>query len=129
MKFLFVFVSFEEKENKKQIIIQEAPKGKRLVLNDINDLKFIGKKDWIQYRINDSTILQNLKTGAKKLWKTTHYTNALEGTDFLYYTRPESVKGEFFLQRLVCYNLESNDSVFVNNIKSSRFLKNKSITI
>ncbi|MCP2029686.1 dipeptidyl aminopeptidase/acylaminoacyl peptidase [Flavobacterium sp. HSC-32F16] len=117
----------EEKENKKQIIIQEAPKGKRLVLENISDLKFIGKKDWIQYSVNDSTILQNLKTGVKKLWKSKHYTNALEGTDFLYYTRPESPKGEFFLQRLVCYNLESNDSVFVNNIKSSRFLKNKSI--
>jgi len=117
----------EEKENKKQIIIQEAPKGKRLVLNKCNDLKFIGKKDWIQYSKNDSTLLQNLKTGAKKLWKSKHYTNPLEGTDFLYYTRPEAVKGEFFLQRLVCYNLESNDSISVNNIKSSRFLKNKTI--
>lgn len=117
----------EEKENQKQIIIQEAPKGKRLVLNNTSDLKFIGKKDWIQYSVNDSTVLQNLKTGVKKLWKSKHYTNALEGTDFLYYTRPESAKGEFFLQRLVCYNLESNDSIFVNNIKSSRFLKNKSI--
>lgn len=117
----------EEKENKKQIIIQEAPKGKRLVLNDVNDLKFIGKKDWIQYSKNDSTLLQNLKTGVKKLWKSRHYTNPLEGTDFLYYTRPEAVKGDFFLQRLVCYNLESNDSVSVNNIKSSRFLRNKSI--
>ena len=117
----------EEKENKKQIIIQEAPKGKRLVLNNISDLKFIGKKDWIQYSKNDSTLLQNLKTGVTKLWKSNHYTNALEGTDFLYYTRPEAQKGEFFLQRLVCYNLESNDSVSVNNIKSSRFLKNKSI--
>ncbi|WP_146194599.1 alpha/beta hydrolase family protein [Flavobacterium crocinum] len=117
----------EEKENKKQIFIQETPKGKRLVLNDINDLKFIGKKDWIQYSKNDSTLLQNLKTGVKKLWKSKHYTNPLEGTDFLYYTRPESPKGAIFLQRLVCYNLESNDSTFVNNIKSSRFLKNKSI--
>ncbi len=117
----------EEKENKKQIIIQEAPKGKRLVLDNINDLKFIGKKDWIQYSKNDSILLQNLKTGAKKLWKSKHYTNPLEGTDFLYYTRPETPKGKFFLQRLVCYNLENNDSTFVNNIKSSRFLKNKSI--
>ncbi|WP_269235534.1 alpha/beta hydrolase family protein [Flavobacterium flavigenum] len=117
----------EEKENKKQIIIQEAPKGKRLVLENVSDLKFIGKKDWIQYSKNDSTLLQNLKTGVKKLWKSKHYTNALEGTDFLYYTRPESQKGEFFLQRLVCYNLESSDSISVNNIKSSRFLKNKSI--
>jgi len=117
----------EEKENKKQIIIQETPNGKRFVLDNISDLKFIGKKDWIQYSRNDSTLLQNLKTGVKKLWKSKHYTNALEGTDFLYYTRPESPKGKFFLQRLVCYNLESNDSVFVNNIKSSRFLKNKSI--
>ncbi|WP_229029202.1 hypothetical protein, partial [Flavobacterium sp. SLB02] len=57
----------EEKENKKQTIIQQAPKGKRLVLNDISDLKFIGKKDWIQYSKNDSTLLQNLKTGVKKL--------------------------------------------------------------
>lgn len=117
----------EEKENKKQIIIQEAPKGKRLVLENISDLKFIGKKDWIQYSKNDSTLLQNLKTGAKKLWKSKHYTNALDGTDFLYYTRPENPKGKFFLQCLVCYNLESNDSTFVSNIKSSRFLKNKSI--
>ncbi|KAF2514857.1 alpha/beta hydrolase family protein [Flavobacterium foetidum] len=117
----------EEKENKKQIIIQEAPKGKRLVLENISDLKFIGKKDWIQYSKNDSTIVQNLKTGVKKLWKSKHYTNVLEGTDFLYYTRPETPKGAIFLQRLVCYNLESNDSTFVSNIKSSRFLKNKSI--
>ncbi|MFB9110243.1 alpha/beta hydrolase family protein [Flavobacterium gyeonganense] len=117
----------EEKENKKQIIVQEAPKGKRLVLENINDLKFIGKKDWVQYTKNDSTLLQNLKTGVKKLWKTKHYTNAIEGTDFLYYTRPEAEKGPFFLQRLVFYNLESNDSISVNNIKSSRFLKNKSI--
>lgn len=117
----------EEKENKKQIIIQEAPKGKRLVLNDISDLKFIGKKDWIQYSKNDSTLLQNLKTGVKKLWKSKHYTNALEGTDLLYYSRPEAVKGDSYLQRLVFYNLESNDSVFVNNVKSSRFLKNQAI--
>ncbi|QSW88916.1 MULTISPECIES: S9 family peptidase [Flavobacterium] len=117
----------EEKENKKQIIVQEAPKGKRLVFENISDLKFIGKKDWIQYTKKDSTILQNLKTGAKRLWKTKHYTNALAGTDFLYYTRPEAEKSSFFLQRLVCYNLESNDSIAVNNIKSSRFLKNKSI--
>ena len=117
----------EEKENKKQIIIQEAPKGKRLVLNDISDLKFIGKKDWIQYSKNDSTLLQNLKTGTKKLWKSKHYTNALEETDFLYYSRPEAVKGDFFLQRVVFYNLESNDSVSVNNVKSSRFLKNQAI--
>jgi len=117
----------EEKQNKKQIIIQEAPKGKRLVLDSISDLKFIGKKDWIQYSANNNTLLQNLKTGKKKLWKTQHYTNALEGTDILYYTRPEAVKGDFFLQRLVCYNLETNDSVTVNNIKSSRFLKNNSI--
>ena len=65
----------EEKENKKQTIIQEAPKGKRLMLNDISDLKFIGKKDWIQYSKKDSTLLQNLKTGAKKLWKSKNYTN------------------------------------------------------
>jgi dipeptidyl aminopeptidase/acylaminoacyl peptidase len=117
----------EEKENKKQTIIQQAPKGKRLVLDDISDLKFIGKKDWIQYSKNDSTLLQNLKTGVKKLWKTKHYTNALQGTDFLYYSRPETLKGDFFLQRLVFYNLESQDSVFVNNIKSSRFLKNQAI--
>lgn len=117
----------EEKENKKQLIVQEAPKGKRLVLDNISNLKFIGKKDWIQYTKNDSTLLQNLKTGAKRLWKTKHYTNALEGTDFLYYTRPEAEKGSFFLQRLVCYNLETNDSIAVNNIKSSRFLKNKSV--
>ncbi|PXY39302.1 hypothetical protein DMB65_18265 [Flavobacterium cheongpyeongense] len=117
----------EEKENDKQIIIQETPKGKRLVLHNVSDLKFIGKKDWIQYSKNDSTLLQNLKTGVKKLWKTKHYTNALEGTDILYYTRPEAEKGDFFLQRLVCFNLETNDSISVNNIKSSRFLKNKSI--
>lgn len=117
----------EEKENKKQTIIQEAPKGKRLVLNDISDLKFIGKKDWIQYSKNDSTLLQNLKTGVKKLWKSKHYTNTLDGTDLLYYSRPEAVKGDFFLQRLVFYNLESNDSISVNNIKSSRFLKNQTI--
>ncbi|KUJ61298.1 hypothetical protein AR687_14025 [Flavobacteriaceae bacterium CRH] len=117
----------EEKENKKQIIIQEAPKGKRLVFDKVNDLKFIGKKDWIQYSKNDSTFLHNLKSGQKRVWKIKHYTNALEGTDLLYYTHPETPKGKIFLQRLVCYNLESNDSLFVNNIKSSRFLKNKSI--
>lgn len=117
----------EEKENKKQIIIQEAPKGKRLVLDNVSDLKFIGKKDWIQYSKKDSTILQNLKSGQKRLWKIKHYTNALEGTDILYYTRPETPKGKTFLQRLVCYNIESNDSLTVNNLKSSRFLKNKSI--
>ncbi|MCD0466972.1 S9 family peptidase [Flavobacterium sp. ENC] len=117
----------EEKENDKQIIIQETPKGKRLVLNNVSDLKFIGKKDWIQYSKNDSTLLQNLKTGVKKLWKSKHYTNALEGTDILYYTRPEAVKGDFFLQRLVCYNIETNDSISVNNIKSSHFLKNNAI--
>lgn len=114
----------ENKENTKQVMIQETPKGKRLVLNNVNDLKFIGKKDWIQYSVNDSIILQNLKSGTKKLWKSKHYTSVLEGTDFLYYTRPESDKGDYFLQRLVCYNLESNDSLSVNNIKSSRFLKN-----
>ncbi|CAD0005330.1 alpha/beta hydrolase family protein [Flavobacterium chungangense] len=117
----------EQKESPKQIIIQEAPKGKRFVMNTISDLKFIGKKDWIQYHSNDSIILQNLKSGVKKLWKSKHYTNALDGTDLLYYTRPETQKGLFFLQRLVCYNLESNDSTFVNNMKSFRFLKNKSI--
>lgn len=117
----------ENKENIQQIIIQGVPKGKRLVLNNANDLKFIGKKDWIQYSKNDSIFLQNLKTGVKKLWKSNHYTNALEATDFLYYMRPEAVKGDFFLERLVCYNLESNDSISVSNIKSSRFLKNKSI--
>lgn len=116
----------EGKENKKQVIVQQAPKGKRLVFDNTNDLKFIGKKDWIQYTKNDSTLLQNLKTGVKRLWKNKHSTNALEGTDFLYYTRPEAEKGPFFLQRLVCYNLESNDSIAVKNIKSSRFLKNNS---
>ncbi|QSB29188.1 S9 family peptidase [Flavobacterium sp. CLA17] len=117
----------EEKQNKKQIIIQEAPKGKRLVLENVSDLKFIGKKDWIQYNENNNTLLQNLKSDEKRLWKTQHYTNALEGTDILYYTRPEVAKGDFFLQRLVCYNIENNDSIFVHNIKSFRFLKNKSI--
>ncbi len=117
----------EQKESPKQIIIQEAPKGKQLVLNNVNDLKFIGKKDWIWYSAKDSTLLQNLKSGIKKLWKSKQYTNALEGTDILYYTRPETPKGQLFLRRLVCYNLESNDSTFVNNIKSFRFLKNKSI--
>lgn len=117
----------EEKENKKQIIVQEAPKGKRLVFDDVSDFKFIGKKDWIQYNLKDAVFLQNLKSGVKREWKTKHYTNIQEGTDILYYTRPEAAKGEFFLQRLVCYNLETNDSVFVNNIKSSRFLKNKSV--
>jgi dipeptidyl aminopeptidase/acylaminoacyl peptidase len=117
----------EAKENEKQIIILEAPKGKRLVFDKVNDLKFIGKKDWIQYSKKDTTYLQNLKSGQKKVWKSKHYTNALEGTDLLYYTRPEAEKGQFFLQRLVCYNLETNDSVSVNNIKSSRFLRNKSI--
>ena len=117
----------EEKENKKQIIIQEAPKGKRLVFDDVSDLKFIGKKDWIQYVKKDSTLLQNLKTGVKKLWKTKHYTSVLDGTDFLYYSRPEAAKGDFFLQSVVFYNLESNDSISLNNIKSSRFLKNNSI--
>jgi len=117
----------EEKENKKQIIIQETPKGKRLVLNNVSDLKFIGKKDWIQFSRNDTILLQNLKTGLKRVWKLKHYTSILEDTDFLYYTRPEAVKGAFFLQRLVCYNLESNDSISINNIKSFRFLKNKSI--
>ncbi|RKR12026.1 prolyl oligopeptidase family protein [Flavobacterium sp. 90] len=114
----------ENKENTNQLIIQEAPKGKRLVLNNVNDLKFIGKKDWIQYSVNDSTFLQNLKSGVKKLWKSQHYTSALEGTDFLYYTRPEASKGNFFLQRLVCYNLETNDSLSIKNIKASRFIKN-----
>lgn len=117
----------EEKENNKQIIIQEAPKGKRLVFDKVNDLKFIGKKDWIKYSKNDTTFLQNLKSGQKRVWKTKYYTNELEGTDFLYYTRPETPKGKIFLQRLVCYNVESNDSLSVNNIKSSRFLKNKSV--
>lgn len=117
----------EEKESKNQIIIQETPKGKRLVLDNINDLKFIGKKDWIQYNIGDSIMLHNVKSGAKKLWKTKHYTTALQGTNFLYYTRPEAQNGEFFLQRLVCFNLESNDSITVNNVKSFRFLKNKSV--
>lgn len=116
-----------EKENKKQIIVQETPKGKRLILNNVSDLKFIGKKDWIQYSTKDTTFLQNLKSGLKRVWKIKHYTNILEGTDILYYTRPEAVKGDFFLQCLVCYNVESNDSLFVNNIKSFRFLKNKSI--
>ncbi|MRX40980.1 prolyl oligopeptidase family serine peptidase [Flavobacterium sp. LC2016-23] len=117
----------EQKESPKQIIIQETPKGKHLVLNNVSDLKFIGTKDWIQYHANDSTFLQNLKSGVKKLWKSKHYTNALEGTDILYFTRPEAVKGDSFLQRLVYYNLESNDSLSLNNMKTYRFLKNKSI--
>jgi dipeptidyl aminopeptidase/acylaminoacyl peptidase len=117
----------EEKENKKQIIIQEVPKGKRLVLDNVSDLKFIGKKDWIQYSKKDTLLLQNLKSGLKRVWKSNHYTSILEGTDILYYTRPETPKGNFFLQRLVCYNLESNDSLAINNVKSSRILKNKSI--
>ncbi len=117
----------EEKENKNQVFIKEISKAKSFVLNNASDFKFIGTKDWIQYRVNDSTIIQNLKIAVKKLWKSKHYTNTLPGTDILYYTRPESVKGEYFLQRLVCYNLESNDSTFVNNIKSFRFLKNNSI--
>lgn len=117
----------EEQENKKQIIVQETPKGKQIIFDNASDLKFIGKKDWIQYSKKDTTFLQNLKSGSKRVWKTKHYTNNLEGTDFLYYTRPEAVKGKFYLQRLVCYNVESNDSVSLNNIKSFRFLKNKSI--
>ncbi|MEO8253717.1 MAG: prolyl oligopeptidase family serine peptidase [Flavobacterium sp.] len=117
----------EEKENKKQIIIQQTPKGKHIVFDNATDLKFIGKKDWIQYKVNDSTLLQNLKSGTKRVWKTEQYTTILEGTDFLYYTRPEAEKGNLYLQRLICYNIARNDSSSVNNIKSFRFLKDKSI--
>ncbi|MEO7976052.1 prolyl oligopeptidase family serine peptidase [Flavobacterium sp.] len=117
----------EQKENKKQIIVQGAPKGKRFVFDNVSDLKFIGKKDWVQYTKKDTTLLQNLKSGLKRVWKSKHYTTILEDTDILYYTRPEAEKGAFFLQRLVCYNVETNDSSFVNNIKSFRFLKNKFI--
>lgn len=126
MSYSTVFQS-EEKENKKQIIIQEVPKGKRLVLDKASDLKFVGRKDWIQYSKNDTLILQNLKSGERKVCNSRHGISFLDGTDFLYYTRPEAVKGDFFLQRLVLYNLQGGDSVFVNNVKSFRFLKNKTV--
>ena len=114
-----------EKANTNQVVVQQVPKGKRLVFDNASDLKFIGQKDWIQYSVKDSTFLYNLKSDRKILWKTKAYTNALSGTDMLYYTHPETKSNTagLWLQRLVCYNLESNDSLYISNVKSFRFLK------
>lgn len=116
-----------EKEAKRETFIVNTKSGKKLILDQVSDANFVGTGDVIMYQDNNVTYLHNLATGAKKIWKVTDYTQAVEGTDYLNYSHFQVGKDGNNSNKLVFFDLAKNDSIILNNVKSSKILGGKKI--
>ncbi|WP_281233998.1 S9 family peptidase [Flavobacterium gelatinilyticum] len=111
-----------EKESEPETFIVNTKSGKKQTLNKISDANFVGTGDILMYQENNITYLHNLAAGTKKAWKISDYTQALEGTNYLYYTHYGNPAN-----KLVFFDLGKNDSIVINNIKSSKILRGQKI--
>lgn len=116
-----------EKESKPETFLVNTKSGKKQILDKVSDANFVGTTDWIMYQEDNVTYLHNLATGIKRIWKTTDYTQNIDGTDYLYYSHFVMGENGNNSNKLVVYDLAKNDSIVVNNIKSSKFLNNHKI--
>ncbi|MCR4029793.1 MULTISPECIES: alpha/beta hydrolase family protein [Flavobacterium] len=116
-----------EKESKPETFIINTKSGKKLTLEKIGDANFVGTGDILMYQENNVTYLHNLATGNKKVWKTTDYTQTLEGTNYLYFSHFQMGKDGNNSNKLVFFDLAKNDSIVINNIKSSKMLRGQKI--
>ncbi|MEP6929608.1 MAG: prolyl oligopeptidase family serine peptidase [Flavobacterium sp.] len=116
-----------EKESKQETFIVNTKSGKKITLDKVSDINFVGISDWIMYQENNVTYLHNLVSNAKKIWKTTDYTQSIQGTDYLYYSHFQTGENGNNFNKLVLYDLTKNDSIIINNIKMSKILRNQKI--
>ncbi|MCV2484790.1 prolyl oligopeptidase family serine peptidase [Flavobacterium sp. SH_e] len=116
-----------EKESAPETYIVNTKSGKKITFEKVGDANFVGTGDLIMYQENNVTYLHNLATGAKNVWKTTDYTQTIEGTNYLYYNHFQMGKDGNNSNKLVFFDLAKNDSIVINNIKSSKILRGQKI--
>ncbi|WP_417887025.1 alpha/beta hydrolase family protein [Zunongwangia sp.] len=116
-------------ENSSDLSIVNTNTKREKKLNGIYDFEFLGTGDWVKYTTQQETLLYNLKTNEKRPWKVTAFTQNLQSTNYLFYTKfkPSTSGGGEGSQTLVFYNLKTNDSIQLENIKNFKLLKQNTI--
>ncbi|MFI1772445.1 alpha/beta hydrolase family protein [Thalassobellus citreus] len=114
----------EREANANTITVENVKSSQQIILNNVNDLEFVGTENWLKYTQNDSVFLHDLASNKKRHWSVTDYTRAIKNSDFLFYNHFGPFVNGGALQKLVYYNLEENDSIVINNVKRFKAYNN-----
>ncbi|WBL24341.1 alpha/beta hydrolase family protein [Zunongwangia sp. HGR-M22] len=113
--------------NSADVYVVDVNSGKERKLERIYEFEFVGTGDWSFYTTDADIFLYNLKTEEKRTWKVAAYTQNLEGTDYLFYTEYETSTSGENSQKLVFYDLKTNKSTEIEQVKNFKLLDNNDI--